>query len=59
MGCSGKEQEKANYIYKLIPKEIVRKFGTLAEFRFTRKTKKPSRVFDSYRTIEEVLGKLR
>jgi hypothetical protein len=49
-------QKYGFYIYKLIPKEFMKKFGILEEFRFTQKTKKPSKVFDGYRTIEDVFG---
>lgn len=52
-------QKYGYYVYKLIPKDFMRKFGILDDFRFTRKTKKPSRVFDGYRTIEEVFGKIK
>jgi len=47
-------QKTGYYIYKLEPKMFFRKFGILEEFKFTQKTKKPSKVFAGYKTIEEV-----
>lgn len=38
-------QKEKLYIYKLEPKKFFKKFGILDEFRFTQKTKKPSKVF--------------
>lgn len=42
------------YIYKLIPKDFMKKFGILEEFLYTQKTKKKSKVFDGYPLIQDV-----
>ena len=47
-------QKTGFYIYKLEPKKFFRKFGILEEFRFTEKTKKPSKVFEGYPLISEI-----
>ena len=49
-------QKTGKYIYKLEPKKFFRKFGILQEFLFTQKTKKPSKVFQGYDTVEKVFG---
>ena len=47
-------QKTGYYIYKLEPKKFFRKFGILEEFRFTEKTKKPSKVFEGYPLVTEI-----
>lgn len=47
-------QKTGYYIYKLEPKVFFRKFGILEEFKLTQKTRKPSKVFAGYKTVEEV-----
>lgn len=42
------------YIYKLIPKDFMKKFGILEEFLYTQKTKKKSKVFEGYPLIQDV-----
>lgn len=49
-------QKTGYYIYKLEPKKFFKKFGILDEFKFTQKTKKPSKVFQGYKTVEEVFN---
>ena len=49
-------QKYGYYIYKLEPKVFFKKFGILEEFKFTQKTKKPSKVFSGYNTVEEIFG---
>lgn len=49
-------QKTGYYIYKLEPKQFFKKFGILEEFKFTQKTKKPSKVFAGYKTVEEVFS---
>lgn len=43
-----------HYIYKLVPKEFMRKFGITEDLMFTSKTKKPSKKFEGYPLISEV-----
>lgn len=52
-------QKYGHYIYKLEPKRFFRKFGILDRFMFTRKTGKPSKVFEGYPTVEQVFGFVR
>ena len=47
-------QKEGFYIYKLEPKVFFKKFGILDEFKFTQKTRKPSKVFQGYNTIDEI-----
>lgn len=42
------------YIYKLIPKEFMKKCGILEEFLYTQKTKKKSKVFEGYPLITDI-----
>ena len=51
-------QKTGYYIYKLEPKVFFKKFGIIEEFKFTQKTKKPSKVFAGYKTIEDVFCEL-
>lgn len=43
------------YIYKLEPKKFFKKVGILEEFKFTQKTKKPSKIFEGYPLIDDIL----
>lgn len=43
-----------HYIYKLVPKDFMKKFGITDDLRFTSKTKKPSKKFEGYPLISDV-----
>lgn len=45
------------YVHKVIPKMFFKKFGIIEEFKFTEKTKKPSKKYEGYQTIEEIFSK--
>ena len=45
------------YVHKVVPKEFFKKFGIIEEFKFTEKTKKPSKKYLGYPMVEEVFCK--
>ena len=44
------------YVHKIIPKQFFKEFGILEEFKYTEKTKKLSKKYLGYQTIEEIFG---
>ena len=44
------------YVHKVIPKVFFQKFGIIEEFKWTQKTKKPSKKYEGYQTIEEIFN---
>ena len=44
------------YVHKLVPKDFFLKFGIIEDFKYTAKTKKPSKRYAGYPTIEEVVS---
>ena len=44
------------YIHKLVPKDFFMRFGIIEDFKYTEKTKKPSKRYAGYPTIEEVMS---
>lgn len=42
------------YIYKLIPKNFMKKFGIVEDLKYTSKTKKPSKKFEGYPMIQDI-----
>lgn len=44
------------YIYKLVPKEFFKTFGVPERCRLTKKTKKPRKAYQGYKSIAEVFS---
>ena len=42
------------YVHKVVPKLFFKKFGIIEEFKFTEKTKKPSKKYMGYPMIDEI-----